>query len=412
MACPCCETGRCCNGATCTATGASQCAATSGTFTAGGNCTQYACTAPVNQPSVSPQCTLADACQCSNAGKILHAPYTTCNCVTLTSGGVFNGGCPSYYCNACDTATGVCVLTCPAPRSCCAGTCCPLSQRCDNASGNCVNKCTTGTFCAGTGSAYNCCTSGQKCCGASGCLPASTTSFTVNVNTNEWLNTGVTLTAGSAVAISATASCDRCAAGTVEWAGAGSTATPNGVPAADCSNSNSVVFAICHMALIGRIGLTGTPFLVGSSYSGSPGAGLLYLRQNDSNTGDNRGTFTGTITPDPCPGYTPAAIGDPIVYAAGEEPPKSLPGPGAALKSILRLAGIVASPTCSCNARAAQMDVWGEWECLQRLPEITGWLKEEAEKRELWFFPPAGVALILAAISLSALKRPFRGTNR
>jgi hypothetical protein len=58
------------------------------------------------------------------------------------------------------------------------------------------------------------------------------------------------------------------------------------------------------------------------------------------------------------------------------------------------------------------MDVWGEWECLKRLPEICGWLKEEAEKRELWFFPPAGVALILAAISLSALKRPFRGTDK
>lgn len=403
MPCACCETGRCCNGATCTAGTKSQCAFGSGTFTAGGNCTQYACTAPYG-PSVSPQCTLADGCQCSAAGKILRNPTTTCNCVTLTSAGVLNGGCPSYYCNACDTGTGFCVNTCASPRVCCAGTCCPLSQRCDNASGNCVNKCTTGTFCAGTGSAYACCTAGQKCCGPSGCLSYSTTNLSINVAVNDWVNTGVNVTAGIVVG----------ASGTVQWAGAGSTATPNGVTsgACNCCDGASVSAAFCHMALIGRIGTTGTPFLVGSSYSGSPGAGLLYLRQNDTVVGDNSGSYSVTILTDPCPGYTPAAIGEPIVYAAGEEPPKSLPGPGAALKSLLRLAGIVASPTCSCNDRAAQMDVWGEWECLKRLPEITGWLKEEAEKRELWFFPPAGVALILAAISLSALKRPFRGTDR
>jgi hypothetical protein len=58
------------------------------------------------------------------------------------------------------------------------------------------------------------------------------------------------------------------------------------------------------------------------------------------------------------------------------------------------------------------MDVWGERECLTRLPEICGWLKEEAEKRDLWFFAPAGAALILAAISLAALKRPFRGNSK
>jgi hypothetical protein len=167
------------------------------------------------------------------------------------------------------------------------------------------------------------------------------------------------------------------------------------------------------MRLIGRIGLSGTIFSVGTSYSGSPGAGRLYLRQNDTVVSDNAGSFVGTISGiDPCPGYTPSAIGEPIVYAAGEEPPTPLPGPGTALKSLLRLAGIVASPTCRCNARAAQMDTWGEWECLKRIPEICGWLKEEAAKRKLWFFPPAGVALILAAISLSALKRPWRGNNR
>jgi hypothetical protein len=79
---------------------------------------------------------------------------------------------------------------------------------------------------------------------------------------------------------------------------------------------------------------------------------------------------------------------------------------------MLRLAGIVASPTCSCNARAAQMDAWGEWESLKRLPEICGWLKEEADKRGMWFFWPAGAALILVSVLLAALKRPFSGNSK
>jgi hypothetical protein len=58
------------------------------------------------------------------------------------------------------------------------------------------------------------------------------------------------------------------------------------------------------------------------------------------------------------------------------------------------------------------MDAWGEWECLRRVPEICGWLREEAEKRDLWFFPPAGIALILASISLAALKRPVWGNSK
>jgi hypothetical protein len=58
------------------------------------------------------------------------------------------------------------------------------------------------------------------------------------------------------------------------------------------------------------------------------------------------------------------------------------------------------------------MDAWGGWESLRRLPEICNWLKEEADTREMWFFRPAGYALVLAAISLAALKRPFRGINK
>ena len=164
------------------------------------------------------------------------------------------------------------------------------------------------------------------------------------------------------------------------------------------------------MRLIGRVGEV--MFSVGTSYTGQPGPGLLELRQNDNCAGDNEGFYTGTITVvgDPCPGFTPAAIGEPIVYGAGEKPVK--PGPGAALKSLLSVAGIVSSPTCSCNARAAQMDSWGDWESLKRTPAICDWLKEEADKRNMWFFRPAGYALVLAAVLLSALKRLLPGNNK
>lgn len=411
MPCECCETGRCCQNGNCIAgVTASYCATGPGgfgpgIFTAGSSdCAQYTCTAG---PPYDMACSLVNACQCINVpGRILRPPYTTCNCSTLTSAGVPYGGCAAYSCLECDTGTGNCVYTCPSPRSCCAGTCCPLPQRCDTASGTCVDKCTTGTFCAGTGSAYACCTSGQKCCGPSGCLARSTVSGTAllavdkSPGTGGWFDTGTDMLAGDMLTVSAS--------GTV------GTATPNG-KSTDCSNSSRFSTAFCYMALLGRVGPSGTTFLLGSSYTGLTGAGRLYMRVNrtDFISGVSAGDFSISYSrgADPCPGYTPAAIGEPIVYAAGEEPPKPLPGPGAALKSLLRLVGIVASPTCSCNARAAQMDVWGEWECLKRLPEICGWLKEEAKKRELWFFPPAGAALILASISLSALKRLLRGNS-
>jgi len=413
VTCSCCQTGRCCDSFanSCSETNHSFCGYLGSRYSFSlGTCAPTACIA-LNGRST---CLVTDYCQCTGNFRT-STNVATCDCNALIAAGYEKGGCDWFNCTACDSATGTCVSACPAHRSCCAGTCCPVSQTCT--AGTCTNRCSSpSTFClkstGATSVSFECCAPSQKCCGPSGCLSAANANFTVNVAVNDWVNTGVTVGTGASVAITATASCDRCAAGTVEWAGQGSTATPNGVPAGDCSNGNSVVLAICHMALIGKIGAGGTPFLVGSSYSGTPGAGLLYLRQNDTAVNDNRGTFTGTITTDPCPGYTPASVGEPIVYGPGEEPPQQLPGPGAALKSILSLAGIVSSPTCSCNARAAQMDSWGEWESLKRLPEICDWLKEEADKREMWFFRPAGYALVLAAVFLSALKRPFRGNNK
>ena len=76
-----------------------------------------------------------------------------------------------------------------------------------------------------------------------------------------------------------------------------------------------------------------------------------------------------------------------------------LNGPGTELKKLLKYMGIVASPNCSCNARAKKMDEWGPDECEKRIDEIVGWLKEEAHKRKLPFIDYAGRLLVKRAIS-------------
>lgn len=420
MTCACCETGRCCQGANCSENTKSQCASNSGTHTVGETCANKTC---VSRPPYNSACELTNACDCAAKNKnLVNIDPPTCNCATLTEAGVPHGGCQAYSCNAC--VDGSCTLTCVFPRLCCYGTCCLESQQCSQQTGTCQPKCESpSTYCNTTTGYYTfaCCTASQKCCGADGCLPLITSdpvSFSVDVAQDTWVNTGVTLTAGQSVTITATASNDRGNTGAVEYNGIGTTAGPSGVTGsgATCDSNPvtqpSVAPSICHMALIGKIGAGGTPFAVGGSYTGAPGAGALFLRQNDTKVDDNRGTFSGTITgsniqADPCPSFTPASVGEPIVYDAG-----AAPGPGAALKYLLSLAGIVSSPTCSCNARAAEMDSWGEWESLKRLPEICDWLKEEADKRNLWFFRPAGYALVLAAVFLSALKRLVRGNNK
>jgi hypothetical protein len=85
-------------------------------------------------------------------------------------------------------------------------------------------------------------------------------------------------------------------------------------------------------------------------------------------------------------------------YAPGFTPRPSS-GPGTELKKLLGRIGITASPTCSCNARARQMDALGcEW-CEQNTDTITGWLREEAAKRRLPFLDAVGKLLVRRAIS-------------
>lgn len=80
------------------------------------------------------------------------------------------------------------------------------------------------------------------------------------------------------------------------------------------------------------------------------------------------------------------------------------PGPGTELKALLKTVGIVASPNCSCNKRAAIMDEKGcDW-CEENIDQIDGWLAEEAKKRKLPYISLAGRTLIKLAIRRSRKK--------
>lgn len=91
----------------------------------------------------------------------------------------------------------------------------------------------------------------------------------------------------------------------------------------------------------------------------------------------------------------------PAAPKPGHEPPEPPPskGPGTELKKLLKKVGITATPNCSCNARAAEMDRQGcDW-CEANLDEIVGWLREEATKRGLPFVDMAGRMLVKRAIT-------------
>ena len=82
----------------------------------------------------------------------------------------------------------------------------------------------------------------------------------------------------------------------------------------------------------------------------------------------------------------------------GLPPPPPPSGPGTELKKLLKLIGITASPTCSCNARARTMDGNGcDW-CEANVDTIVSWLREEATKRGLPFVDLAGRLLVKRAI--------------
>lgn len=114
--------------------------------------------------------------------------------------------------------------------------------------------------------------------------------ITVYGNSNDWTNTGLGLRDTSRIQISTT--------GSIEWS-LNNFSGPSGV-----SSGNNILYSgIPQSALVGRIGVTGTPFYVGDSYNSFANAvGTLYLSMNDNVRGDNSGSFVSTISyadPDP-----------------------------------------------------------------------------------------------------------------
>jgi hypothetical protein len=89
----------------------------------------------------------------------------------------------------------------------------------------------------------------------------------------------------------------------------------------------------------------------------------------------------------------------PRVSRLPELPAPPTHGPGTELKKLLARVGIVATPDCSCNARAAEMDRQGcDW-CEAHVDTIVGWLREQATARGLPFLDVAGRLLVRRAIA-------------
>lgn len=97
----------------------------------------------------------------------------------------------------------------------------------------------------------------------------------------------------------------------------------------------------------------------------------------------------------------PAYPSKPKPVGRGTAAPQQAPtsGPGTELKALLKdWLGIQASPNCSCNARARQMDEWGPDLCEQNLQTIVGWLEEQARGRKLPFVRLAAEQAVKLAI--------------
>jgi hypothetical protein len=87
-------------------------------------------------------------------------------------------------------------------------------------------------------------------------------------------------------------------------------------------------------------------------------------------------------------------------YRDGTPRPRPTDGPGSELKKLLAAwpFRIIATPNCSCSARARLMDQQGCNWCEANIDTIVGWLREEATKRRLPFLDAAGRLLVKRAI--------------
>lgn len=81
-----------------------------------------------------------------------------------------------------------------------------------------------------------------------------------------------------------------------------------------------------------------------------------------------------------------AVVRQAVASAVTEDSPPPTPClVGTELKALLKKwLGIEASPTCGCNAMAANMDAWGCDECAkpERVEEVARWMKAEHGRRQ------------------------------
>ena len=79
--------------------------------------------------------------------------------------------------------------------------------------------------------------------------------------------------------------------------------------------------------------------------------------------------------------------------------PPIVPGPGTHLASLLGRLGLSETPGCKCRSYSAQMDRLGVDGCTDRILEIVGWLRTEAQNRGLPFVDFVGRVLVNRAIA-------------
>ena len=102
----------------------------------------------------------------------------------------------------------------------------------------------------------------------------------------------------------------------------------------------------------------------------------------------------------------PVPVGDPFAIPTQGIPSRDISnardagGPGTELAKLLKKFGIEPTPTCSCRAKAAEMDAWGPDECSkpERIDEVVAVMRAEAQARGLPFLDAVGRLLVKKAI--------------
>jgi hypothetical protein len=103
----------------------------------------------------------------------------------------------------------------------------------------------------------------------------------------------------------------------------------------------------------------------------------------------------------PCPGVVAVVMPSPLTTVAANTAQSVATkggGPGTELKAMLAQVGIVASPSCSCNLYAAEMDRHGPDWCERHIDTIVDWMALEAKRRGLPMPRLVGLHLVRRAI--------------